>query len=194
MPNSSHVRVRFAPSPTGFLHIGGLRTALYNYLFARNHQGKFILRIEDTDRNRYVPGAVDSLISMLQWAGLDYDEGPVTGGKFGPYIQSERLTIYRSYVQRLLDDGNAYPCFCTPERLEEMRKKQEKEKLSFKYDRHCLLLPASEIKARLSQNLPHVVRLKVPDNEILKISDEVRGDVDFQIIRRWWPLMARTVD
>lgn len=179
MPNSSHVRVRFAPSPTGFLHIGGLRTALYNYLFARNHQGKFILRIEDTDRNRYVPGAVDSLISMLQWAGLDYDEGPVTGGKFGPYIQSERLTIYRSYVQRLLDDGNAYPCFCTPERLEEMRKKQEKEKLSFKYDRHCLLLPASEIKARLSQNLPHVVRLKVPDNEILKISDEVRGDVDF---------------
>ncbi len=179
MQNSAQIRVRFAPSPTGFLHVGGLRTALYNYLFARKNGGVFVLRIEDTDRNRYVPGAVDSLITMLRWAGLDYDEGPAAGGDFGPYIQSERLTLYQAHVQRLLDQGNAYRCFCTPERLEEMRRKQEKEKSSFKYDRHCLFLSDTEIQTHLSKNSPHVIRLKVPDGETFTAADEVRGEVEF---------------
>jgi glutamyl/glutaminyl-tRNA synthetase len=108
-----NIRVRFAPSPTGYLHVGGLRTALYNYLFAKRNNGKFILRIEDTDRNRYVEGAVEKLISSLKWAGLEYDEGPDVGGDYGPYMQSQRLDIYMKYAKELIDNGNAYYCFCT---------------------------------------------------------------------------------
>src|SRR5437867_7222422 len=119
MDKSSDPRVRFAPSPTGYLHVGGLRTALYNYLFARKHRGSFILRIEDTDRTRYVEGAVENLISTLGWAGLDYDEGPLKGGTFGPYVQSERLQIYRDHLEMLLGNEKAYRCFCTAERLAE---------------------------------------------------------------------------
>src|SRR5512140_1835235 len=119
------VRVRFAPSPTGPLHIGGLRTALYNYLFARKNNGTFILRIEDTDRTRYVEGAVENLIETLRWAGLEFDEGPGRGGAAGPYIQSERLDLYRKYAAELLEAGKAYYAFDTPEELEEMRKRQE---------------------------------------------------------------------
>ncbi len=117
------IRVRFAPSPTGYLHVGGLRTALYNYLFAKKHGGKFILRIEDTDQTRKVEGAVQNLIDTLKWAGVEYDEGPGRDGDFGPYIQSQRLELYRHHAGQLIDTGKAYYCFCSPERLDEIRKK-----------------------------------------------------------------------
>ena len=137
MADTTTVRVRFAPSPTGFLHVGGLRTALYNFLFAKKNGGVFILRIEDTDRNRYVKGALENLIEILKWAGLDYDEGPAKGGPCAPYVQSERLEIYKQHVKTLLSVGKAYRCFCTPERLQAMRKEQEKRRMPLKYDRTC---------------------------------------------------------
>lgn len=173
------VRVRFAPSPTGYLHVGGLRTALFNYLFARKSGGKFILRIEDTDRQRLVEGAVDNLINTLHWSGLDYDEGPGTGGDYGPYVQSERLDIYRKHVDILIEKRAAYRCFCTPERLDAMRKDLEKRKLQPKYDRTCLRLSEKEIADNLAAGKPHVVRMLVPDNVMIRFSDIVRGDVEF---------------
>jgi glutamyl-tRNA synthetase len=173
-------RVRFAPSPTGYLHVGGLRTALYNYLFARKTGGTFILRIEDTDRTRYVEGAVENLIQTLGWSGLDYDEGPSRGGDRGPYIQSERLDIYRRHVEELLGNGHAYHCFCAPERLEEMRKQQEKMRIAPKYDRQCLRLPKEEVVRRLAEGAPHVVRMKIPESVTIVIDDIVRGRVEFQ--------------
>ncbi len=179
MTTQKPVRVRFAPSPTGQLHVGGLRTALYNYLFARHNGGSFILRIEDTDRTRYVPGATEKLIDTLLWAGLDYDEGPAKGGPFGPYIQSERLATYRLHAGQLLERGLAYRCFCTPERLEQMRKNQEREKSSFKYDRTCLRLTPQEIDENLQKGLPFVVRMKVPDDVHIRFNDAIRGDVQF---------------
>jgi glutamyl/glutaminyl-tRNA synthetase len=136
MMDKNKIRVRFAPSPTGFLHIGGLRTALYNYLFAKKNNGVFVLRIEDTDRSRYVEGAVENLLNTLQWCGLEYDEGPVRGGPYGPYIQSERLSIYRENVQSLLDKQKAYYCFCTQERINNLRIEQEKKNLQTKYDKY----------------------------------------------------------
>jgi len=177
------VRVRFAPSPTGYLHVGGLRTALFNFLFARHSGGKFILRIEDTDRARYVEGAVDNLINTLRWAGLDYDEGPSAGGELGPYVQSERLEIYDEHVRILLESGAAYRCFCSPERLETMRKEQEKKKLQPKYDRTCLRLSPKEIEDNLTANKPFVVRMKVPDDATIRFSDIVRGEVEFSTER-----------
>jgi glutamyl-tRNA synthetase len=173
------VRVRFAPSPTGYLHIGGLRTALYNYLFARKNNGTFILRIEDTDRSRYVEGAVDNLISTLRWAGLDYDEGPLKGGAHGPYIESERLTIYLSHVNVLLESGHAYRCFCTMERLETMRKEQQRTKTASRYDRTCLLLTPGEIKQKLDAGIPFVVRMKIPDSQTIFFDDIIRERVEF---------------
>lgn len=173
-------RVRFAPSPTGYLHVGGLRTALYNYLFAKRYNGKFILRIEDTDRNRYVEGAVEKLIDSLKWCGLDYEEGPGKDGGFGPYIQSERLPIYREHVDKLIAQGHAYYCFCTPERLEALRDEQQKLKLpQAKYDKHCLALTESEVKDKLASGAPYVVRLNVPADKKIYIKDIVRGDVEF---------------
>ncbi len=177
--SSDMVRVRFAPSPTGFLHVGGLRTALFNFLFARNSGGVFVLRIEDTDRARYVEGAVDNLISTLRWAGLDYDEGPGAGGDFGPYVQSERLSIYNEHIDLLIKSGAAYRCFCTPERLEAMRKELSAKKLQPKYDRTCLRLSAKEIEDNLAAGKPFVVRLKVPDDTTIRFSDIIRGDVEF---------------
>lgn len=176
---ANEVRVRFAPSPTGFLHVGGLRTALFNFLFARNSGGKFILRIEDTDRARYVEGAVDNLINTLHWAGLNYDEGPVVGGNFGPYVQSERLAIYKKHIEMLLEKRVAYRCFCTPERLEAMRKEQERQKLQPKYDRTCLNLSENEINDNVAAGKAYVVRMRVPDNVTIKFSDIIRGDVEF---------------
>ena len=173
------VRVRFAPSPTGYLHVGGLRTALYNFLFARKHGGTFILRIEDTDRARYVEGAVENLIQTLQWAGLDYDEGPVKGGASGPYTQSERLEIYRQHIDTLLGNGSAYRCFCTQDRLDEVRKQREKLRLAPKYDRHCLKLTPNEIEQRLAGGTPHVVRMKVPESTAIAFHDIIRGGVEF---------------
>lgn len=177
--SSETVRVRFAPSPTGYLHVGGLRTALFNFLFARKSGGVFVLRIEDTDRARYVEGAVDNLVSTLKWAGLQYDEGPMVGGEVGPYVQSERLDLYRKHVDLLLEKKVAYRCFCTPERLESMRKDLEKRKLQPKYDRTCLSLSGKEIADNLAAGKPHVVRLKVPDDVTIKFSDIIRGDVEF---------------
>ncbi len=172
------VRVRFAPSPTGYLHVGGLRTALYNYLFARKHDGMFILRIEDTDRSRYVEGAIENLIATLQWAGLDYDEGPIKGGNYGPYIQSERLDIYWQHAEQLLRAEKAYRCFCTSERLDEMRKSLEKIKASPKYDRACLKLSQSEISDKLKAGEPNVIRMKIPDSRLIKFNDLIRGNVE----------------
>ena len=173
------VRVRFAPSPTGYLHVGGLRTALYNYLFARRNRGTFILRIEDTDRTRYVEGAVDNLIETLRWAGLAYDEGPAQGGDRGPYVQSERLDIYRRYATELLESGKAYYAFDTPEELDEMRKHQEKMRIPPKYDRRALRLTPAEVQAKRDAGVPAVVRLKVPESSTVAFDDIVRGHVEF---------------
>ena len=149
--NKTNPRVRFAPSPTGYLHIGGLRTALYNYLFAENHNGKLILRIEDTDRKRFVEGAVENLIDTLNWAGINFDEGPGVGGDYAPYLQSERLQIYKELALKLISEGKAYYCFCTPERLEKLKEEQQKQKLpQAKYDKHCLHLSKNEIDEKLN--------------------------------------------
>ncbi|MBM4174594.1 MAG: glutamate--tRNA ligase [Ignavibacteria bacterium] len=173
-------RVRFAPSPTGYLHVGGLRTALYNYLFAKKNNGKFILRIEDTDQSRYVEGAVENLVSALRWAGLDFDEGPDVGGNFGPYMQSQRLEIYKQHAEELIREGDAYYCFCTPERLKALREEQEKQKLpQAKYDKHCLSFSKSELEEKLERKIQYVIRLNVkPDHKIV-FNDVIRERVEF---------------
>jgi len=176
---SENPRVRFAPSPTGYLHVGGLRTALYNYLFAKKNNGTFILRIEDTDRTRLVEGAVENLITTLKWAGLDYDEGPGKDGGFGPYVQSERLDIYKKYTNDLLQQKKAYYCFCTSDRLKQLRDDQQKTGLQSKYDKHCLNLNENEIAAKLSNGEPSVIRLNVQPNELIHIEDIIRGEVVF---------------
>jgi glutamyl-tRNA synthetase len=172
-------RVRFAPSPTGYLHVGGLRTALYNYLFAKSLNGEFILRIEDTDRNRFVPGAVENLISTLNWAELDYSEGPDKGGPFGPYLQSERLDIYKEYSQILLKNKKAYYCFCTPDRLTSLREEQQKKNLQSKYDKHCLHLSDEEVNRNLSDCMPFVVRMNVEPEKTIRFTDHIRGEIEF---------------
>jgi glutamyl-tRNA synthetase len=174
------IRTRFAPSPTGYLHVGGLRTALYNYLFARKNAGKFILRIEDTDRTRFVEGAMENLLKTLKWVGLEYDEGPEKEGQYGPYIQSQRTEIYRKHLQTLIDKGDAYPCFCTAERLDEMRKRQTELKLAPMYDRTCLKLSAEEVATKLKAGTPHVIRQKIPQGQKLKFKDLIRGIVQFE--------------
>ncbi|MGE5402366.1 MAG: glutamate--tRNA ligase [Ignavibacteriales bacterium] len=176
---SEYPRVRFAPSPTGYLHVGGLRTALYNYLFARNQNGKFILRIEDTDRTRYVEGAVENLINVLGWIGLEFDEGPVKGGDYGPYMQSERLNIYKKYAEELIASKHAYYCFCTQERLTEVRENQQKAGQQPKYDKHCLALTPGEIEEKLKNGEPYVVRMNVPPDLKIAFDDIVRGRVEF---------------
>lgn len=175
----SHIRVRFAPSPTGYLHVGGLRTALYNYLFARQQNGTFILRIEDTDRSRYVEHAERNLIEALHWAGLTWDEGPDCGGPKSPYRQSERLALYREHVMKLVDQGNAYYAFDSADELEDMRKQQEKTGLPTKYDKRALKLSATEVKAKLDAGEPYVIRMKVADNTTIAFDDLVRGRVEF---------------
>ncbi|HHW11527.1 MAG TPA: glutamate--tRNA ligase [Firmicutes bacterium] len=173
------VRVRFAPSPTGYLHIGGARTALYDWLLARKTGGQFILRIEDTDRNRLVADAVQDIKESLRWLGLDWDEGPDAGGDAGPYFQSERLAIYQKYATQLVQAGKAYYCFCTPERLEEMRKKQEEVGQPSGYDRHCRELPAEEVERKLAAGDKYVIRFKVPLTGQTKVRDELRGEMVF---------------
>ena len=175
----SDVRVRFAPSPTGFVHLGSLRTALYNYLFARHHNGTFVLRIEDTDQARYTEGAVENLLTTLQWAGLDYDEGPEKNGSYGPYYQSQRRDIYNKYVDQLLADGNAYRCFCSEERLQKIREAQVARKETPKYDGLCRNLSVQESETR-SANEPFVVRLKIPESGEKIVKDIIRGEVIFQ--------------
>ena len=174
-------RVRFAPSPTGYLHIGGLRTALYNYLFAKNKNGKLILRIEDTDRKRFVEGAVENLIDTLNWAGISFDEGPDIGGEFSPYLQSERLGIYKELAHKLISEGKAYYCFCTPERLEKLKEEQQKQKLpQAKYDKYCLHLSKTEIEEKLNSGVPYVIRLNVKPDQKIIFDDVIRGTVEFE--------------
>ncbi|XP_068003510.1 nondiscriminating glutamyl-tRNA synthetase EARS2, mitochondrial [Melanerpes formicivorus] len=154
-------RVRFGPSPTGFLHLGGLRTALYNYIFAKKHQGTFILRVEDTDQNRVVPGAAEGIEDMLDWAGIPPDESPRRGGAFGPYRQSQRLELYQRASSRLLESGAAYRCFCTPQRLELLRKEALRRQQTPRYDNRCRHLTPTEVAEKLSQGLAWVVRFRL---------------------------------
>ncbi len=175
------IRTRFAPSPTGFLHVGGLRTALYNYLFAKQNQGHFVLRIEDTDQRRKVAGAVENLIATLDWAGVKPDEGPNLGGKFGPYVQSERLELYRKYADELLEKGHAYYCFCSAERLQKLKEWQTAHKIPPRYDNHCRNLTPAEVQARLAAGEEHVIRLKVPIDGTVVVNDLIRGQVTFPV-------------
>lgn len=167
------VRTRFAPSPTGFMHIGNLRTGLYAYLFARHNGGKFILRIEDTDRERMVEGAEQMVYRTLAAAGMDYDEGPDRDGGVGPYVQSERAGIYREYAEKLVELGGAYYCFCTKERLESLHG----ENGTHTYDRHCRDLSPDEVKARIAAGEPYVIRQKVPDGVVSSYRDMVFGEI-----------------
>ena len=178
------VRVRFAPSPTGPLHIGGVRTALYNYLFARQNGGKMILRIEDTDQNRFVPGAEQYIIEALDWLGIEFDEGVHLGGPFGPYRQSDRKPMYRQYAEQLIHDGWAYYAFDRPEALEAKRKEYEAQKKTFQYDcntrlqmENSLSLGMEETQRRITAGEPYVVRFQFPDNIDITVHDMIRGDV-----------------
>ena len=175
------VRVRFAPSPTGYLHIGGARTALFNWLFAHKNQGKLILRIEDTDTARLKEDSVSQILTSLKWLGINWDEGPEVGGPYGPYAQSERLDLYKKYLQLLLDEGKAYYCFCTPEDLEAQREKQRLAKQPFRYARTCRDLPKEEVERRLAAGIPHSVRLKMPIDGHMIVHDLIHGDVDFDM-------------
>ncbi|TET50003.1 MAG: glutamate--tRNA ligase, partial [Actinomycetota bacterium] len=170
-------RVRFAPSPTGSLHIGSARTALFNWLYARKTGGCFIIRIEDTDLARHQEEAIGLMLESLKWLGMDWDEGPDTGGDLGPYRQSERLDIYRKTAQGLIEDGKAYICFCSPEDLAAKRKSCQKNGGAFKYDRSCLSLSAGEITSRTGRGEPYTIRLLVPENKILEFDDTVYGRI-----------------
>ena len=176
------VRVRFAPSPTGYLHVGGLRTALYNYLFARHHGGKMILRIEDTDRTRFVENATENLTKMLEWAGVEIDEGPSAGGEYGPYIQSERFDLYTKYANELLEAGKAYFAFDTAEELEAMRQRlQSNQQGDYRYDRmnmrNSITLGNEKAQELIAAGEPHVIRMLVPEDEDIMFKDIIRGDV-----------------
>ncbi len=171
------VRTRFAPSPTGYLHIGGLRTALYAWLFAKKNGGVFILRIEDTDIQREIEGAKDIIYSTLLQTGLKYDEGPDVGGNYGPYIQSERKDIYKQYAEKLIECGAAYRCFCTKERLAEQRSKAEKSGKTYTYDKHCLSLSSKQIQAKMHSGEPYVIRQNIPREGETTYSDAVFGDI-----------------
>jgi glutamyl-tRNA synthetase len=172
--------MRYAPSPTGAPHIGGFRTALFNWLFARHYGGAFVIRVEDTDQERYVPTAVPQILAGLRWLGLDYDEGPDIGGPYAPYTQMERVDLYRSELRKLLDTGWAYPCFCTRERLEELRAEQTARKQPTGYDRRCRDLPLSERERLLAAGTPHVYRFAVPLEGETTFQDQVKGEVTFQ--------------
>jgi glutamyl-tRNA synthetase len=173
------VRVRYAPSPTGFPHVGNIRTALFNWFFARHHGGKFIVRIEDTDVTRKVRGAVRAILDSLQWLGLDWDEGPEVGGKYAPYIQSQRLDIYREVAKRLISQGDAYYCFCSPQRLEEMRAEQIRRKQPPGYDRYCRNLSPKERAQKEAEGITPVVRFKSPLEGHTSFHDLIRGEVVF---------------
>ncbi|MDA0733777.1 MAG: glutamate--tRNA ligase [Chloroflexi bacterium] len=177
---AENIRVRFAPSPTGFPHIGNIRTAFFNWLFARSNGGKFIVRVEDTDQERLVPGAVDAILDGLVWLGIDWDEGPRVDGPFGPYLQSERLDLYRQAADRLIAQGNAYRCYCTRERLAEVREVQQKEKRSIGYDRHCKSLTKEQCQDLDAAGAPSVVRFAMPGSGTTEVNDLIRGQVEWQ--------------
>lgn len=175
----SDVRVRFAPSPTGSAHIGNIRNAVFDWLFSRHSGGKFVLRIEDTDRTRLVPGAVEEIMYDLQWLGLNWDEGPDIGGPFGPYLQSERVDIYQRYAKQLVQEGKAYYCYCSSERLAEMRKEQEARKESTGYDRRCRDLSTEESERLKAESDTCVMRFKMPLSGTTVFEDVVRGEINF---------------
>ncbi len=174
------VRTRYAPSPTGEPHLGNIRTALYDWLLARHFGGQFILRIEDTDQQRYAEGGVDALFAALRWLGLEWDEGPDVGGPHGPYVQSERLDLYNTYTDRLLAEDHAYQCYCSPERLDEVRKAQQARKEPPRYDRHCRDLTPAERAAAEASGVTPVVRFKTPLTGEVVAHDVLRGDILFQ--------------
>jgi len=180
MPTQKKVRVRFAPSPTGYLHVGGARSALFNFLFARRMGGDFLLRIEDTDRTRFVEDALTEIYESLKWLGLNWDEGPVVGGGYGPYVQSERLDIYGRMADQLIGSGHAYRCFCTSERLAEVRAEQEKSGGATGYDKRCRNLSANEVDKNLKEGVPHVVRLKIPEGRTVAFEDLIRGRIEYK--------------
>ncbi|MFQ5340612.1 MAG: glutamate--tRNA ligase [Anaerolineae bacterium] len=173
------VRVRFAPSPTGWLHVGNARTALFDWLYARHTGGDFILRIEDTDRKRFVPGALEDIKAQLRWLGLDWDEGPDVGGDYGPYLQSERLDIYHKYAEELVAGGHVYRCYCSPERLEKVRQEKLARGESPGYDRHCRNLADEERAAREAEGVTPVIRLKIPLEGQITFEDIIRGEITF---------------
>ncbi|MCJ7432181.1 MAG: glutamate--tRNA ligase, partial [Anaerolineales bacterium] len=171
------VRVRFAPSPTGHLHLGGARTALFNYLLARKTGGKFILRLEDTDQKRFVEGAEQEIIDGLRWLGIPYDEGPDIGGPFGPYRQTERREIYQKRAQTLVEKGHAYPCFCAPERMEKVRQEQNKNKQQLRYDGFCRDLDPAEAARHVANGERHIIRFKMSREGTTVAHDHLRGDI-----------------
>lgn len=176
----TEVRVRFAPSPTGYLHLGGARTALFNWLFARHHGGKFILRIEDTDLARSTQEAVDAILEGLDWLGIDWDEGPGVGGPYGPYFCTQRTELYEKYVNQLLAEDKAYLCYCTPEELDEMRKEQLAKGEAPKYNRKCAHLTEAERKALEAEGRTPVVRFRSNDEGVTVVNDLIRGEVVFE--------------
>lgn len=185
--NNTNIVTRFAPSPTGFLHVGGLRTALYSYLLAKKSGGRFILRIEDTDQARTVPGGVENILTSLSWAGVNPDEGvvsvngePSEAGEHGPYTQSHRLDIYKKYADELVEKGNAYYCFCTAERLAQVKEDRQANKLPPGYDGHCKNLSREEVESKLKNGESHVVRLAMPDDGVCTFHDLIRGEVSFK--------------
>ena len=171
------VRTRFAPSPTGYMHVGNLRTALYTYLIARQNNGKFILRIEDTDQERYVEGAVDLIYRTMKETGMYWDEGPDVGGDYGPYIQSERQSLYMDYAKELVEKGAAYYCFCDKERLDELKLIHSISKVPHKYDGHCRNLSKEEIEEKLAAGVPFVIRQKIPEGGTTTFHDEIYGEI-----------------
>ncbi|MCL5676265.1 MAG: glutamate--tRNA ligase, partial [Patescibacteria group bacterium] len=173
------VRTRIAPSPTGYPHIGTIYQALFDYAYAKKFGGRFIVRIEDTDRNRLVEDAENKIFSGLDWFGLIENESARKGGKFAPYRQSQRLNIYKKYAEELVQKGNAYYCFCSKERLEEIRQLMQKAGKPPMYDKHCRNLPKEEIEANLKKKNPFVIRLKVPENKTIVVKDEIRGEISF---------------
>ena len=177
MSETKRVRTRFAPSPTGYMHIGNLRTALYTYLIAKKNGGDFILRIEDTDQERYVEGAVDVIYNTLRLTGLNWDEGPDIGGPVGPYIQSQRMGMFKDYALKLIESGHAYYCFCDKERLDEVKKIQEASHIAPMYDRHCRNLSKEEVQEKLDAGIPYVIRQKMPLEGTTTFHDEVYGDI-----------------
>ncbi|MEN6478419.1 MAG: glutamate--tRNA ligase [Anaerolineales bacterium] len=174
------VRVRIAPSPTGYFHLGGARTALYNFLFARHNGGRFILRIEDTDRTRYHPEAISDLLESLRWLGLWWDEGPEIGGEYGPYYQSDRLPLYQEYAAKLVQEGHAYRCYCSPERLASLRAEQRGQDGTAGYDRHCRFLTSKQIADYEARGIRPVIRLAVPLEGTTTFTDALRGDIVVQ--------------
>lgn len=179
MIDSKNVRTRIAPSPTGEYHIGHLRTCLYDYALAKKNNGQFIIRIEDTDQKRFVEGSAQRTLQVIKDYGLNWDEGPDIGGPYGPYIQTERLDIYQKYIKELLDKGLAYYCFCTQERLDNLRATQKAQKQIPRYDQHCLHLSKEEIEKNLDNKVPYTIRMVIPKNETIIFEDLIRGKIKF---------------